>query len=412
MAKTEKDKYYTRDPEIKKTLAAVRKYIPLEEITEIIEPSAGDGAFCEELLKLGKELGVPVYFYDKFIDDKDTRWKIEQKDFKDFLKENSYKKGRIFIGNPPFGSGSSLFKLFRDGAVKLGDWAVYIGPASHWNVYWGLNNMRLIYTELLGNVEFRGPQQLKVNTCLNIYKREEIFMDNEGKKYEVINLHTKNGGRKEADIYIRSYLGQGGNLGDVKYSYDDLDSYVWLGIKIFDKSLYEKINEFCLTFSDKFKKEIDKTQAGVPGFNISFFSQRLEEELSENNFIEDNFKIGILGNPKYGKINIPEYNFLIGASGGIECSGKLYRDFDEMPRALTYFWIKVLNPGLMEKTKEFFERFHEMFKEELNKKKIGNMTHPSLLWFKLKMADYFGVKNDLEKPIVFEFIPPKNRELF
>jgi len=51
MAKNPNDKYYTQESEVKKVIEIMLKHIPKESITEIIEPSAGDGAFIEEIKK-------------------------------------------------------------------------------------------------------------------------------------------------------------------------------------------------------------------------------------------------------------------------------------------------------------------------------------------------------------------------
>ena len=202
MAKNPFDKYYTQETEIKKTMELVRKHIPLKEITEIIEPAAGDGAFIPEIKKLAEELKVPYKFYDLIPEHPE----IEQKDFKDLMKEMEYKKGRVFVGNPPFGNASSLFKRFRNGAMEKGDWAVYIGPASHWNMKWGLKGMELVESIHLGGVEYRGLENKKVNTCCNVYRRisgnlEDRRMEMLERDFEIKVLYYNEG--RGADFYLR-----------------------------------------------------------------------------------------------------------------------------------------------------------------------------------------------------------------
>ena len=49
MAINENDKYYTPKYLVEKTIKKTLELIPLDEISDIIEPSAGDGAFLFEI---------------------------------------------------------------------------------------------------------------------------------------------------------------------------------------------------------------------------------------------------------------------------------------------------------------------------------------------------------------------------
>ena len=121
-----KDKYYTPEWLVKHTVKKAVEIIGKENITDIIEPSAGDGAFIEELDKLANELGVNVGYYDLY----PSHPRIVKMDYKKLIK--SYKKGRLIIGNPPFGTSSSLWKAFCKKSAKIGDYIAFISPASQY----------------------------------------------------------------------------------------------------------------------------------------------------------------------------------------------------------------------------------------------------------------------------------------
>jgi hypothetical protein len=152
MAKINLDKYYTSKELAKHCIDVVNK-LGLE-ITETIEPSAGNGSFS---------LQIPnCIAYDLEPEHESI---IKQ----DFLKlELPYKKGRMFIGNPPFGRGNSLSMAFYKKSVKLGDFIGFILPISQLNNNIQLFDFDLIHSEQLPLIEYSG---IKLNCCFNVYKR-------------------------------------------------------------------------------------------------------------------------------------------------------------------------------------------------------------------------------------------------
>ena len=179
MAVNTKDKYYTPEWLVKHTVKKAVEIIGKENITDIIEPSAGDGAFIEELDKLAKELGVNVGYYDLY----PSHPRIIKMDYKKLIK--SYKKGRLIIGNPPFGTSSSLWKAFCKKSAKIGDFIAFVSPASQYKSNYYFKEGELIYSELLNDVEYRGDEEYggkdqKVRTCLDIYKVYDREEEEEG----------------------------------------------------------------------------------------------------------------------------------------------------------------------------------------------------------------------------------------
>ena len=148
------DKYYTNKELAKHCIDVAFK--KLTDITEVIEPSAGNGAFS---------LQIPdCIAYDLEPEHKSI---IKQ----DFLKlELPYKKGRLFIGNPPFGRGNSLSMAFYKKCVKIGDYIAFILPISQYNNNIQLFDFDLIHSEILPEIEYSGKM---LNCCFNIYKRPQ-----------------------------------------------------------------------------------------------------------------------------------------------------------------------------------------------------------------------------------------------
>ena len=106
MAKINLDKYYTSN-ELAKHCIDVVDELGLE-ITETIEPSAGNGSFS---------LQIPnCIAYDLEPEHESI---IKQ----NFLELNlPYKYGRLFIGNPPFGTRNTLSVGFYKQCCKMGDY--------------------------------------------------------------------------------------------------------------------------------------------------------------------------------------------------------------------------------------------------------------------------------------------------
>lgn len=154
MAKINLDKYYT-SKELAKHCIDVVNELGLE-ITETIEPSAGNGSFS---------LQIPNCIAYDLEPEHETI--IQQ----DFLKlELSYKKGRMFIGNPPFGNSLNLAKQFYKKCVQSSDYIAFILPISQLNNNYELHDFDLIYSNDLG---LQNYSERKIHCCFNVYKRNK-----------------------------------------------------------------------------------------------------------------------------------------------------------------------------------------------------------------------------------------------
>jgi len=148
------DKYYTSDDTAQYCINKTKEILSNEKVTEIIEPSAGSGSFSKKLKK--------CIAYDIEPEDDSI---IKQ----DFLKLSlEYKKGRLFIGNPPFGARNTLAVSFYKHCVEMGDYIAFILPISQYNNSQQMYEFDLIYSEDLGKIKYTDRD---VHCCFNIYKR-------------------------------------------------------------------------------------------------------------------------------------------------------------------------------------------------------------------------------------------------
>ena len=118
MSKIENDKYYTPVDLAKYCIDKTFEIIGKENITDIIEPSAGNGSFSNQL---------DCTAYDLYPEGDNI---IKQ----DYLKlDLPYKKGRLIIGNPPYGKGNTLSVKFYKKAIKECDYISFIQSISQLN---------------------------------------------------------------------------------------------------------------------------------------------------------------------------------------------------------------------------------------------------------------------------------------
>lgn len=111
-----KEQFFTQPETAEKLSQWIKGQGWFQNVTEIIEPSAGDGVWLDSL---------PVtQAYD--LEPKSDRVKQA-----DYLKtEILYKKGSLMVGNPPFGRMGSLAMEFVKKGCKEVDYIAFILPAS------------------------------------------------------------------------------------------------------------------------------------------------------------------------------------------------------------------------------------------------------------------------------------------
>lgn len=175
MAKIPFDKYYTSPRVAKWCIEKTKEIIGEENITEWFEPSAGSGSFSHQISGCRAYDLYPQHEY------------IEQADFLEL--ELEYKKGRCFIGNPPFGAmGGKILKAFQEKCFKAGDYIAFIQPPSfYWNYskFW---KMEIVYSCLI-ETEYTNH---KLWTSFTIYKRVADKSDFREKDIELEDIELIN----------------------------------------------------------------------------------------------------------------------------------------------------------------------------------------------------------------------------
>lgn len=156
MSRIKNDKYYTSTKLAKYCIDKTFEIINTDNISEIVEPSAGQGSFSSQIPN--------CIAYDI---EPEAEGVVEQ----DFLTMDlGYKKGRVFIGNPPFGDRMNLAQKFFRKCIEEGDYVAFILPISQlWNEN-SLYQFDLIHSEDLGKQIY---SDRKLHCCFNIYKRPE-----------------------------------------------------------------------------------------------------------------------------------------------------------------------------------------------------------------------------------------------
>lgn len=121
-----------------------------------------------------------------------------------------YKKGRLVIGNPPYGSRLNLAKAFCDKSFQLADYVSFILPISQLNNTQTIYKFDLIYSEDLGKQSYSG---INVHCCLNVYRRpmgDKLNKIQRFKDSEIIEIR---------EVIINNNPKRNRELGDFKYDF-------------------------------------------------------------------------------------------------------------------------------------------------------------------------------------------------
>jgi len=227
------DKYYTSKKLAKYCINKTYEIIGETNISEVIEPSAGNGSF---------NLQVPsiCWAYDIEPEHKSI---IKQ----DYLELNiDYLWGRLVIGNPPYGRCMNLAQKFFKKSIEIGDYIAFILPISQLNNVNSLYEFNLIYSEDLGE---RIYTDRKLHCCFNIYKRPENKELNKKpinklKDIKITRQDSKNYDKALFDIRM-CYWGDGTAGKILKENENYSGEYK---IKIMNKEKHQEIYNFITTF--------------------------------------------------------------------------------------------------------------------------------------------------------------------
>lgn len=228
MAKIPYDKYYTPPTVARWCIEKTYEIIGKENITEIVEPSAGCGMFSHQI--------DGCKAYDLYPQSPN----ISQADFLQ-LDLGGYKKGRLFIGNPPFGAGAGkILRDFYDKCTEDGDYIAFIQPASYCWSYSKFFKFEIVYSCLLKchytNVDLW--------TSFTIYKRNPEKSDWREKDEE--NLQ---------DVTI-TRIGRSNKKDKVHKKHLDYDYCITsFGVMLKESKPYETAGQFLIKCNNKANRD-------------------------------------------------------------------------------------------------------------------------------------------------------------
>ena len=174
MAQLQNDKYYTQPEIAKRLVIKFEEIIGLENITEYLEPSAGNGSFLPFLRK-------PTLAYDLYPEN-DV---IKRQDYLELILP--YKNGRAVIGNPPFGHRNTLATKFFKKSIQICDFIGFILPISQLDNNQKMYEFDLIYSEDLGKTDY---SSIKLHCCFNVYKRPENGFNSSPKDWSLKDVEV------------------------------------------------------------------------------------------------------------------------------------------------------------------------------------------------------------------------------
>lgn len=213
------------------------------EVSEFLEPSAGEGVFSNYLATSGLDV-IAIDIEPKGED-------IIKADFLTYDLE--YKEGRFIIGNPPYGARLNLAQKFYKRAIELGDYIAFILPISQLNNTQFLYEFDLVHSEDLGKLVFSNKK--KVHCCLNVYIRPKNGLNKKipTKLKDVTIVRQDKKGYEDIEFDIRMCYWGDGTAGKILKEGENYSGEY--KIIIHNKELKDDIINLLSTI--KWKDEID-----------------------------------------------------------------------------------------------------------------------------------------------------------
>lgn len=211
------DKFYTLPECSKKCIDKVCELYDIAGWDLIIEPSAGNGSFLNQIPSNHK-IGIDI-----LPDHQD----IIKQDFFDYNPPAiNINKNILVIGNPPFGKVSSLAIKFFNHSAKWANVIAFIIPRTFRKISIQNrldNKFHLVYDEEIPNNPCCFSPIISVKCCFQIWEKKELersFIDLPKKHddWEFLKLGKRDASGQptpplDADFAMRAY---GGNIGELK----------------------------------------------------------------------------------------------------------------------------------------------------------------------------------------------------
>ena len=211
------DKFYTLPECSKKCIDKVCELYDIAGWDLIIEPSAGNGSFLNQIPSNHK-IGIDI-----LPDHQD----IIKQDFFDYNPPAiNINKNILVIGNPPFGKVSSLAIKFFNHSAKWANVIAFIIPRTFRKISIQNrldNKFHLVYDEEIPNNPCCFSPIMSVKCCFQIWEKKElersfINLPKKHDDWEFLKLGKNDDNGQptpplDADFAMRAY---GGNIGEIK----------------------------------------------------------------------------------------------------------------------------------------------------------------------------------------------------
>lgn len=241
MSKIRNDKYYTPPDLANYCWDKVLEIIGEENISEVIEPSVGNGAF------LNHPTQIVHFAYDIEPECTSDITKIFKADY--LTSDIKYLYGRLVLGNPPYGEHMNMAQKFFKKSIQIADYIAFILPISQLNNTRSMYEFDLVYSEDLGIKHYTDRD---LHCCFNVYKRPENGELNKkptAKLNDITIYRQDSKGYENKDYDIRMCYWGDGTAG--KILNPDEHYSAEYKIKINNKDLKESIANCLNTFDWK-----------------------------------------------------------------------------------------------------------------------------------------------------------------
>ncbi len=244
------DKFYTIPSYSKKCIDKVFELYDKTKFDLIVEPSAGNGSFFNQL-EFENKVGIDISPENE---------NIVKMDFFDYHPP-THKNNILVIGNPPFGKVSSIAIKFFNHSSKWSNVIAFIIPRTFRrpSVQNKLNKMfHLTYDEDVSTKPCCFSPQMMVKCCFQIWEKKEFerpFIDLPTKhedweflSFGPIDEYGQPTPPNGADFAMRAYGGKIGEIVKIKLHELRPKSWHWIKSNIKKEELINRFNK--LDYSD------------------------------------------------------------------------------------------------------------------------------------------------------------------
>lgn len=183
------DQYFTQQPIVTRCLEAIEQHVkPLKEFKQIIEPSAGSGAFFDRLnetttttcvgIDLDAAQGSPYVKMDFLaLDPHAPNLTLETQEGRQVILKHD-PENTLIVGNPPFGKVNKLALAFLNRAFDFADTVAFVLPKVFRKPLFQ-NRIRLdahlVYEEEHGKIAYdHGDGEHRLFTVFQIWQKRDM----------------------------------------------------------------------------------------------------------------------------------------------------------------------------------------------------------------------------------------------